>query len=84
MASALGGKIKNVVVGVITAVILIVVGVALGPEVTDAIADINATSMADVFLGDVLVTLADFVPFFYYLAIVLGAMTAVWAAIRYG
>jgi hypothetical protein len=83
-AQGIGNKVQQVVVGVITAVILIVVGVALGPEVTDAIGDINATSMGEVFLGDVIVTLANFVPFFYYLAIVLGAMAAVWVAIRYG
>lgn len=84
MAFKIGNKVQNVVVGVITAVILIVVGVALGPEVTSAMADINATSMSGVFLGDVIVLLGDFVPFFYYLAVVIGAMVAVWAAIRYG
>ena len=84
MASRIGSKVQNVVIGVITAVILIVVGVALGPEVVSAMADINSTSMSGVFLGDVVVLLGDFVPFFYYLAIVIGAMAAVWAAVRYG
>lgn len=84
MAQQIGNKVQSVVVGVITAVILIVVGIALGPEVTSAMADINTTSMADVFLGDVIVLLGDFVPFFYYLAIVIGAIGAVWASIKYG
>lgn len=84
MAQSLGNKISGTVVAVITAVVLITVGIALGPEITTAMADINATSMADVFLGDVIVTLAQFVAFFYYLAIVLGGMTVVWAAIKFG
>lgn len=67
---------------IITAVIFILVGIALGPTVTSAIADINATSMADVFLGDVIVVLAQFVGFFYYLGIVLGGMALVWAATK--
>lgn len=80
----IGNRVTNVVVGVITAVILIMVGVALGPTVIDSITDINATSMADVFLGDVIVTLSDFIPLFYYLAIVTGGMAMIWASIRFG
>ena len=70
--------------GVISAVIFILVGVALGPTVTTAIADINATSMAGVVMGDVIVTLAGFVGFFYYLGIVLGGLAMIWASTRGG
>jgi hypothetical protein len=78
----IGSQINKTVMGIISAVIFILVGVALGPTVTDAIADINATSMADVFMGDVIVTLGDFLPFFYYLGIVLGGLALVWASTR--
>ena len=37
------------------AVVLLLVGVALGPTVLSAAADINTTSMADVVMGDVIV-----------------------------
>ena len=70
--------------GVIGAVIFILVGVALGPTVTTAIADINATSMAGVVMGDVIVTLAGFVGFFYYLGIVLGGLAMIWASTKGG
>lgn len=80
--SNIGPMVNRTVMGVITAVIFILVGIALGPTVTDAIADINATSMADVFMGDVIVTLADFLPFFYYLGIVLGGLALVWYSVK--
>jgi len=76
--------VNRTVMGVITAVIFILVGIALGPTVTDAIAGVNATSMADVFMGTVIVTLSDFLPFFYYLGIVLGGLALIWASTRKG
>ena len=82
--SSIGSQVNKTVMGVITAVIFILVGIALGPTVTDAAADINSTSMADVFMGDVIVTLADFIGFFYYLGIVLGALALIWASVKYG
>ena len=83
MSENIGGMVNRTVMGVITAVIFILVGIALGPTVTDAIADINATTMADVFMGDVIVTLADFLPFFYYLGIVLGGLALIWYAVKH-
>jgi hypothetical protein len=80
--SNIGNMVNRTVMGVITAVIFILVGIALGPTVTDAITNINATTMADVFMGDVIVTLADFLPFFYYLGIVLGGLALIWASTR--
>lgn len=80
--SGIGNMVNRTVVGVIGAVVFILVGIALGPEVVSAIADINATSMADVFMGDVIITLADFLPFFYYLGVVLGGLALIWASTR--
>lgn len=80
--SGIGGQVNRTVMGVISAVIFILVGVALGPTVTLAVADINATSMADVVMGDVIVTLAGFIGFFYYLGIVLGGLAMIWATTK--
>ena len=74
--------VNRTVMGVITAVIFILVGIALGPTVLDAVTDINATSMANVTMGTVIVTLADFLPFFYYLGIVLGGLALIWVSVR--
>ena len=82
--SSIGSAVNRTVMGVITAVIFILVGVALGPTVLAAAADINATSMANVTMGDVIVTLADFIGFFYYLGVVLGGISLIWAAVKYG
>lgn len=78
----IGNTIQNVVVGVIAAVILILVGVALGPTVLAATADINATALASVPMGSVIVLLAEYIGFFYYLGIVLGGITMIWATVR--
>jgi len=81
--SALGSKIQEFIGGIIMAVVFLLVGIALGPTVIAAAAAINATSMAGVELGSVLVLLADYLPFFYYLGIVLGAMTLIWMYANY-
>lgn len=80
--SQIGGMINKVVLGVITAVIFILVGVALGPTVISSVADINATTLADVPLGTTIALLATYVPAFYYLAIVVGGLAMVWAATK--
>ncbi len=82
--SNIGTQVNRTVTGIIAAVVFILVGIALGPTVTTAVADINATSMADVVLGDVIVTLAGFIGFFYYLGIVLGGMAMIWGVVKYG
>ena len=82
--SGIGSQVQGVVVGVITAVILLLVGVALGPTVIDAITDINATTLASVPMGSVIVLVAGYIPFFYYLGITLGAMTMIWAVVKFG
>lgn len=80
--SSIGTQVNKTVIGVISAVIFILIGVALGPTVTTAVAKINATSMADVVMGDVIVTLAGFIGFFYYLGIVLGGLAMIWATTK--
>ncbi len=82
--SSIGAQVNSTVMGVISAVIFILVGVALGPTVTTAIADINASSMSGVVMGDVIVTLAGFIGFFYYLGIVLGGLALIWATTKRG
>ena len=80
--SAIGSMVNRTVMGVISAVIFILIGVALGPTVISAVADINATTLSSVPLADVIVLLGTYVPAFYYLAIVLGGIAMVWAATR--
>ncbi len=80
--SSIGNMVNKTVMGVITAVIFVLIGVALGPTVIASVADINATLLAGVPLGTVIVLLASYLPAFYYLAIVLGGIAMVWAATR--
>ena len=80
--SSIGKMVNTTVMGVITAVIFVLIGVALGPTVIDSVADINATLLADVPLSGVIILLATYVPAFYYLAIVLGGIAMVWAATK--
>jgi len=81
--SQIGGMVNRVVMGIIGAVIFVLVGVALGPTVIASVADINATTLSGIPLADVVVLLATYVPAFYYLAIVIGAITLVWATVKY-
>jgi hypothetical protein len=70
------------VIGIITAVVFLLVGVSLGPTVISAAAKINATALTSVTMGSVLVTLASYISFFFYLGIVIGAIALVWAVAR--
>ena len=74
--------VNTTVMGVISAVIFVLIGVALGPTVIDSVASINATTLADVPLSSVIILLGGYVPAFYYLAIVLGGIAMVWAATK--
>ena len=80
--SSIGSMVNHTVMGVITAVIFVLIGVALGPTVFSAVADINATTLASVPLSGVIVLLGTYLPAFYYLAIVLGGISMVWVATR--
>ena len=81
--SAIGSMVNRGVMGVIGAVIFILVGVALGPTVISSVADINATTLSGVPLADVIVLLGTYIPAFYYLALVIGAIAMVWAVVKY-
>ena len=82
--SQIGGMVNRTVMGVITAVIFVLIGVALGPTVISSVAEINATTLANVPLSQVIILLGTYLPAFYYLAIVLGGIAMVWAATRSG
>jgi len=76
--------INRTVMGVLTVVIFLLIGVALGPTVISAVADINATTLSGVPLASVIVLLGEYLPAFYYLALVLGGMIGIWAAVKFG
>ena len=80
--SSIGSMVNKTVMGVITAVIFVLIGVALGPTVISSVAEINATTLADVPLSGVIILLGTYLPAFYYLAIVLGGIAMVWAATK--
>ncbi len=82
MSTAIGNMVNKTIMGIITGVIFISVGVSLGPTVVAAAADINATALAGVELAGVIVFLATLVPAFYYLGIVLGGIMMIWAATK--
>ena len=70
--------------GVLTVVIFLLIGVALGPTVISAVSDINATTLSGVPLASVIVLLGEYLPAFNYLALVLGGMIGIWAAVKFG
>ena len=80
--SSIGGMVNKTVMGVITAVIFVLIGVALGPTVISSVAEINATTLGSVPLSGVIILLGTYLPAFYYLAIVLGGIAMVWAATK--
>ncbi|GAH47325.1 unnamed protein product, partial [marine sediment metagenome] len=82
--STIGGMVNKTVMGVITAVIFVLIGVALGPTVIASVADINASALSGIPLANVIVLLGTYLPAFYYLAIVLGGIAMVWAATKSG
>ena len=80
--SSIGSMVNKTVMGVITAVIFVLIGVALGPTVISSVAEINATTLANVPLSGVIILLGEYLPAFYYLAIILGGIAMVWAATK--
>ena len=82
--SAIGTMVNKTVMGVITSVIFILIGVALGPTVIASVAEINATTLSGVPLSGVIILLGTYLPAFYYLAVVLGGIAGIWAAVRFG
>lgn len=82
MSVSIGNLINNTVMGIIIGVVFITVGVALGPTVVEAAANINATALAGVELSGVIVFIATLIPAFYYLGIVVGGIAMIWAATK--
>lgn len=82
MSMSIGNSVQKVVIGIVTVVVLLLVGIALGPTVIAATADINATTLADVPLGDVIVLLGTYISFFFYIGIVLGAIAGIWKVVQ--
>ena len=83
MSAKISSMVNNTVMGVLSVVIFLLIGVALGPTVIAAVAVINATLLSGVPLASVIVLLGEYLPAFYYLALVLGAMVGIWAAVHY-
>jgi len=82
MSMNIGSKVEKLIVGIIMAVVLLLVGIALGPTVLAATADINMTTLATVPMGSVIALLGTYVGFFYYLGIVLGAIALIWGVVN--
>lgn len=80
--SSIGNMVNKTVMGVITAVIFVLIGVALGPTVITSVAEINATTLSGVPLASVIILLGEYLPAFYYLAIVLGGIAMIWVAVK--
>lgn len=80
MSMNIGTRIQFLVIAVISAVILLVIGVELIPTVIDAAADINATTLSGVVLADVLILVGGYIPFFFVLAVVMGALVRLYKA----
>ena len=82
--SAIGNMVSKTIMGIIGAVIFILIGVALGPTVIASVTELNATTLAGVPLASVIILLGEYLPAFYYLAVVLGGIAGIWAAVKYG
>ena len=80
--STIGRMVNSTVMGIISAVIFVLVGVALGPTVIAVTTDLQPANLTGVPLADVIVLLGSYLPAFYYLGIVLGGIAMVWAATR--
>ena len=81
-SNRIGTNVEAVVIGVITAVMFLLVGVALGPIVISTAAKINSTVLTSVTMGSVIITIKAFIPFLFYLGIVVGAISLIWAGVR--
>ena len=83
MSSKISNMVNDTVMGVLAVVIFLLIGVALGPTVIASVAEINATTLSGVPLASVIVLLGEYLPAFYYLALVLGGMVGIWAAVHF-
>lgn len=80
-SNRIGNMVEKVVMGIITAVLFVAIGVALGPTLLAATGLINATTLSGVPLADTIVLLGTYIGTFYFLALALGAIAMVWAVV---
>jgi hypothetical protein len=83
MSSRIGNMVSDTVMGVLAVIIFLLVGIALGPTVISSVTEVNATTLSGVPLATVIVLLATYIPSFYYLALVIGAMAGIWAVVKF-
>jgi len=83
MSTKIGNMVSDTVMGVLAVIIFLLVGIALGPTVISSVTEINATTLSGVPLGSVIILLATYIPAFYYLALVIGAMAGIWAVVHF-
>ena len=89
MSNQIANMVNRTVMGILAVVIFVLIGVALGPTVIASVADINMTTLTSngtidaVPLASVIILLATYLPAFYYLALVLGGMVGIWAAVKF-
>jgi len=83
MSTKISNMVNDTVMGVLAVVIFLLIGVALGPTVISSVTEINATTLSGVPLASVIVLLGEYLPAFYYLALVLGGMVGIWAAVHF-
>ena len=89
MSTKISNMVNDTVMGVLAVVIFLLIGVALGPTVISSVANINATTLTangtitTIPLSSVIILLATYLPSFYYIALVLGGMVGIWAAVKY-
>jgi len=83
MSNKIGSMVSNTVMSVLGVIIFMLIGIALGPTVISSVAEINSTTLSGVPLASVIILLGEYLPAFYYLAIVLGGMAGIWAAVKY-
>lgn len=81
--SQLTNKMSGVIVGVITAVVFLAVGVTLMPTVIAYFDWINATSVSGVTMGSILVLFAGYGSFFYVLGLVGGAIAILVGSVKF-
>jgi hypothetical protein len=79
----LTGMIERVVVGIISVVLWVSIGVGMGPTLLAATGLINATVLSGVPLADTIVLLSTWIGAFYYLGIALGAILMIWAVVNF-
>lgn len=80
-SGGLGSAIGGTVIGVLGLAITVIVALALGPTITDAVANVNLTGVG--VLTDVINLIFDYAPAMYYIAIGLGLLVGVWAVIKF-